>query len=126
MPGNSTKKCPKPGHLYVEVRRPKKDNTAKWDKLEQKCALNLSGGEVAKPDDSVRDNTTYKNLCAGGYTLRITPQGDESMFEISEEVQQKKVILFPNSKVGFGPLSRPVTIESDKTRMHYYRLHPYV
>jgi hypothetical protein len=126
MPGNAKKKCPKAGNLYVEVRRQNKDSPKKWDKLSQNCAMKLGGGHVDSRAASTKDNTTYKNLCAGGYTLMVKPTAEEAGFDITEKIEQKGKVLQDEKNVGTGHAQSGVTIEDQKTRMHYYRFYPFI
>src|SRR5258707_7539626 len=104
MPGNAKKKCPKNGSLYVEVRRQRKDNAKKWDKLTDGCALSLEGGDVDERDASTKSDTTYKNICAGAYNLLLTADGDEAGFDIEEMVAQKSDTIQDWTAVGSGAL----------------------
>jgi hypothetical protein len=126
MPGNAKKKCPKAGNLYVELRRQRKENPKKWDKLAHNCALKLTGGQVDSPDASTQNNTTYKNLCARGYSLLVKPDAEEATFAITEKIEQKGKVLQTETNVGVGYVKSGVTIEDQKTRMHYYRLYPLI
>ena len=125
MPGNAKQKCPKAGNLYIEVKRQNREAHDQFDILKEDCTLTLNGGDVDEPVAQTTGVTTYSNLCAGGYTLDVTPQGEEAGFEITEEVEQQGEELQPETSVGNGAAAgRGVTIEDTKTRMHYYKLYP--
>ncbi len=126
MPGNATVKCPKQfGHLYVEVRRQNRKVSAQWDTLKTPCTLKLTGGKVDNRDASTADSTTYDNLCAGGYTLNLTPATEETECDIEVEIEQKGTPKTAGVAVGAKKPSSGVTIEHEKTQMQYFRFYPY-
>ena len=126
MPGNAKKKCPKKaGNLVVQVRQQRSEKPKKWNKLSGKCELEIipqAGQVVDSPKGSIRNKTTFKNLCAGAYTLALTPHNDHKDFEITEALQKTK----PQQKIGTGPKQRPVQIIANKTVIHYYKFYPWV
>ena len=122
MPGNTTKKCPKAGNLFVQVRRQDKTNIKSWENLSKDCALELTP-DLDDPNDKITDKTTYKNLCPGSYQLKLTPQSEEALCDIEETVNQGKAL---GGAIVGKSMTQSVTINADKTQMHYYWFYPYV
>jgi hypothetical protein len=121
MPGNAKKKCPKTaGNLVVQVQRQNKKKITKWDKLSQKCALELTPN-VDSPNDKIYNRTTFKNLCPGSYNLQLTPQGEEALCGIIEKIDGSG----SEQSIGAGTQQRNVQIEANKTRRLLYRFCPY-
>src|SRR4051794_6504545 len=113
MPGNAFKKCSKAGNLYVEVRRQGRDNPKAWEDLLQNCLVKVGGGDVDKPEDHIKNNTTFNNLCAGSYSLEIKPAGQEATFRITESVEEKGVELQKETDLGEGAVQRSTTIQDN-------------
>ena len=123
MPGNAKKKCAKPGSLYVQVERQKKNKADEWESVKADCVFTVLGGKVDQRDASIKDNATYKNLCAGSYSLKIQPKGEEANFELTERVKKGATVVQEETPVGSDALQRPVTIERSKSRLHFYKFY---
>jgi len=123
MPGNAKKKCAKPGSLYVRVQRQIKNKADEWESIKANCLFTILGGNVDQRDASIKDNADYKNLCAGSYSLKIQPKGEEANFELTERVKKGTTVIQDETPIGSDALQRPVTIERGKTRLHFYKFY---
>jgi len=126
MPGNATVKCPGSfGHLYIEVRRQNRKKPNKWHKLSKKCGFELQGGDVDKRSATVWKSTMYKNLCAGGYTLVLSPAGREAECDIEVDIERKSEAEATGAALNAMAPTSNVSIVNDTTQMQFFKFYPY-
>src|SRR5437879_3447061 len=109
MPGNAKKKCAKPGSLYVQVQRQKKDKADEWESVKATCeehqGMELSGRKVQAP----RGPAEIAERSAGNHGLTDLGYVKKSDFTLQatlpEDKKDKYCVTLPelNGKKGIVP-----------------------